>query len=253
MTKLFYILALTLAVLAMAPNCRSESIDSVWTSAGSHYENNDYEEALNQYIRLYKNGYISAELLFNIGNCYFKQGEIGYAILYYLRAQRLDPNDDDISANLSFARQFLPTRMEGTKINPLSAFMDMVTAPFTLNMTALVFSALFILFILMICLFILWPTRGLFLRMFWYALLILMLTSAGIAGYKFRTEYITQTGVLVASGASVYSAPSEKSDLEFKADFGLTFIIKKSTDQFYLVLFENNRLGWVNKKFVEVI
>ncbi len=51
----------------------------------------------------------------------------------------------------------------------------------------------------------------------------------------------------------MYSAPSEESDLEFTAGFGLTFKIKKSSGDYYLVMFENNRMGWVKKELVELI
>jgi len=227
--------------------------DSLWNSAGKHYENKSYDLALADYEQLVSDGFASAELNYNIGNCYFKLGELGYAILYYMRAERLSPNDGDIQANLLFAQQFLPTRLEGTKINPLSTFFDSITTSFRLDTMAWIFSLLFIVFIVLISLSLFMTERPLFLRLLTYLLLILVVISLSVTGYKYRTEYITQTGVLVANEAQVYSAPSEESDLEFTAGFGLTFKIKKSSGDYYLVMFENNRLGWVKKELVELI
>jgi len=192
-------------------------------------------------------------LYYNIGNCYFRQGELGYAILYYLRAKRLNPNDDDINSNLAFARQFMPTRMEGVKINPITSFFDMVVAPFTMNMMSWMGSILFILFLLFLSLMIYFQFRGLFVKITAYCLLILVIVTLSLAGYKFRSEYMTQKGVLVTTEAEIYSAPSENSDLEFTGGFGLTFEIKKSTGDYYLVIFENKRKGWIKKENVEII
>src|SRR5690606_12551683 len=61
--------------------------------------------------------YTSAGLLYNIGNCYSKLGDMPHAILYYERALRLAPGADDIQANLDLERAKVVDRM-----NQLPAF-----------------------------------------------------------------------------------------------------------------------------------
>lgn len=43
-------------------------------------------------------------LYYNLGNIYFKMGDLGRAILNYRRAQQLNPNDRQLLQNLQFAR-----------------------------------------------------------------------------------------------------------------------------------------------------
>ncbi len=86
-----------------------------------------------------------------------------------------------------------------------------------------------------------------------YILLVLVLISSGITSYKFRNEYLIKNGVVVAEEARVFSGPSEDSDLEFVGAFGLTIEIKKSVSDYYLVIFENKRKGWIKKGNVETI
>jgi tetratricopeptide (TPR) repeat protein len=46
----------------------------------------------------------SADLLFNLGNCYYRQGHLGRAVASYRRALMLAPRDGDARANLDLVR-----------------------------------------------------------------------------------------------------------------------------------------------------
>jgi len=71
------------------------------------YEKGEYEKALRMNMQVLQDGFVSAALLYNIGNCYFRLGDIPRAILYYRRAWYLAPSDADIAANLTFALHVL--------------------------------------------------------------------------------------------------------------------------------------------------
>jgi len=71
--------------------------------ANHHYQQNQYDKSAELYIQILNNGYESDELYYNLGNAYFKTGRLGYAILYYEKALKLAPNDDDINYNLEIA------------------------------------------------------------------------------------------------------------------------------------------------------
>ncbi len=75
-----------------------------FAAANGLYDDGNFAEAARSYERLAALGYDDATLYYNLGNAYHKQGDIGRAILSYLRAKRLEPRDDDLNANLSFVR-----------------------------------------------------------------------------------------------------------------------------------------------------
>jgi len=240
-------------IIVAAVASPASDLDSLIQQANQHFEDKDYDKALELYTDLSHRGYESASLFFNIGNCYFKKGELGYAVLFYLRAKRLDPNDDDINANLDFARQFMPTQMEGVEINPVTQFFGMLTAPFTLDILAWLSSIMFIILILFLSAFIYFQLNGLGTKLIIYFLLGLFVISAGLTTYKYRHEYMTRRGVIVTDEAKVFSAPTADGDLEFVGAFGLTFDIGREADDYYLVIFDNKRKGWIKKEFVEII
>ncbi|MFL1894368.1 tetratricopeptide repeat protein [Aquimarina sp. 2-A2] len=68
------------------------------------YTAKKYEEAIKNYLTVIEEGYESEELYFNLANAYYKQNEIGPSIYYYEKALSLNPTNQDIKNNLTFAR-----------------------------------------------------------------------------------------------------------------------------------------------------
>lgn len=69
------------------------------------YQKKNYQEAITAYETILASGKQSAELYFNIGNCYYKLHKVAPAIYNYEKALQLNPNDTQIQTNLSFARK----------------------------------------------------------------------------------------------------------------------------------------------------
>ncbi|MBU0617150.1 MAG: tetratricopeptide repeat protein [Planctomycetes bacterium] len=63
-----------------------------------------YRQAAAAFETLADHGVRNAALEYNLGNTYFRLGELGGAILHYRRAQQLDPTDAALNANLEYAR-----------------------------------------------------------------------------------------------------------------------------------------------------
>jgi len=75
----------------------------LFEKANALYAKNQYKQAADIYNEILKAGYQSAALYFNLGNAHYKQGEVPEAILYYEKAHRLAPGDDDINFNIRLA------------------------------------------------------------------------------------------------------------------------------------------------------
>ena len=95
------LLALLPAVaLAQAPVSPKEAMQV----ANQNYEEGKYTEAAEIYETMVNAGVVDDTVYFNLGNSYYKQGDLGRAILNYRRAQVLDPRDSAIAENLTIAR-----------------------------------------------------------------------------------------------------------------------------------------------------
>lgn len=64
-----------------------------------------FTESADAWLQVIESGADGPAAWFNLGNARLRAGEVGNAILAYRRAERLDPTDDDIAANLAEARR----------------------------------------------------------------------------------------------------------------------------------------------------
>ena len=106
--RLLNIFLFTVLIFGMAVLCRAQeetaNLKRLFYRGNDFYEKGEYAEAAAEYGNILKAGYQSGPLYYNLGNAYFKMGDLGEAVLNYERAKRLIPRDADLNANYRFAR-----------------------------------------------------------------------------------------------------------------------------------------------------
>jgi tetratricopeptide (TPR) repeat protein len=70
-----------------------------------------YHQAEADFLALREAGVHNASLEYNLGNVYFRLGDLGRAILHYRRAAALKPGDERLVANLRYARDRVEPRV----------------------------------------------------------------------------------------------------------------------------------------------
>ena len=86
--------------------------DSLFAVANEAYKQKNYQNAIHSYSDLVSLGYQSPTLYYNIGNAYFKSEQLAKSILWYERALRLAPSNEDILHNLAFANNQIIDEMD---------------------------------------------------------------------------------------------------------------------------------------------
>lgn len=84
--------------------------DQLAIEADSAYAAGEHARALALYDSV-NTAFASSGLLYNMGNCHYRMGDVAQAILHYERALRLAPGDEDVLANLELARQQVKDRV----------------------------------------------------------------------------------------------------------------------------------------------
>jgi tetratricopeptide (TPR) repeat protein len=97
-------LALLSASAQAAPDTSPSGLSKGFDEANALFHRGKFTEAAAAYERLLASGQRSAALCFNLGNAWFKAGQLGRAIASYRQAEQLAPRDPDVRANLRFAR-----------------------------------------------------------------------------------------------------------------------------------------------------
>ena len=240
------VVVLSSVVSATAP-------EDLFKQGNEYYSQRQYDSALVEYHEVEQQGLESAALFFNMGNAYFRNGDIGNAMVYYLRAQRMAPDDDDIAANLEYARRYTTIQMEGVKLNPISTFFEELVGPYQLNTLAWISSIFFILLFALLIMRYGLVIRTAVVRTGIIVSLIFLLTASLLTTVKYNFDYLTRRGVIVAEQCVVRTGPSLQSDKELDAAPGLVVEILDESGDWYNVLFENKRRGWVRKDLVTVV
>ncbi len=110
-------LLLALLVAFRVGTCWADQNSQRFEQANQHYQSGDFKQALELYKSILDSGFESGPLYYNMGNCHYRLGHLGKSILYYEKARRLIPEDEDLKANLAFTGS-----KTIDKITPLPSF-----------------------------------------------------------------------------------------------------------------------------------
>ncbi len=80
--------------------------------ADSAYNKKDFQAALYYYQNAMQKDGVSSDLYYNIGNTYYRLGDLGHAVLSYKRALALDPSNEDAISNLEFVKTKIADKPE---------------------------------------------------------------------------------------------------------------------------------------------
>ena len=105
------IVFLGLMILSLWAMAQAQEPRMLFDTANAAYGNGHYEAARDAYRQLWDQGGHNGPVAFNLGNCYYKLGQMGPAVLFYERAVRLMPSDENVQANLLLARSATRAKM----------------------------------------------------------------------------------------------------------------------------------------------
>ncbi|AKF07192.1 tetratricopeptide repeat protein [Sandaracinus amylolyticus] len=103
--------AFALACLALASSsARAETLDDLFRAGNEAYFRGAYDDAAERYEELVELGVRDADVFYNLGTAYAREGRHGRAIAAYERALRVRPSDSEASRALQHARDALASR-----------------------------------------------------------------------------------------------------------------------------------------------
>ena len=219
------------------------------------YQQERYGEAIEIYESIRANGVEDGVLYYNLGNAYFKSGQLGFAILSYERARKLLPGDEDVRANLAFAGTLVSGGLEPPPL-PLAIgwVVDLYqrTGP---GLLAQVLSLSFLIGGSAVTLLLL--DRGPSFRTATLVVLagsglVALLAGASLVA-KVRAESNRIEAVVVTENAYVRSGPGESSPRLAEIHEGLKLRILGEREGFLQVSLANGLTGWVPREQVERI
>lgn len=253
-----YITSLICFILIFTSVYGIEVQDSNIVLADSAYARADYEKAIELYSSVLNKGnnIASAEIFYNLGCSYYKNGDIPYAILNFERALRLKPGDDDVKFNLKLAKGQTLDKMEDNGTFWLKRVFD----NFAMSTKLTTWMWLGIVTFVLVCaglLFFFFYTGAVNKRKvaFYSAIVALCFCILFnlLAGRNYVRVYDKTEAIITAQSVTLKSSPDASSENLAILHGGIKIIQLQELNQYVQVLLPNGAQGWLSREDITQI
>ncbi len=250
--KIVFLLFLT-CFICITSNANENT--AVFDTANALYGRGDYEKSIEQYENLVHKNSTSFEVYFNLGNAYYKTNNIGLAILNYERAKKLNPNEDDLIANLKLVNQKTEDKIDTAPQLFLTEWKNGVAHIFSEKGWSLLCISLFSFSLLLFGIYILSYNTSIKKLGFWGGnlLFIFSIIVFFIAQQKYALTISSSEAVIISPTATVNGSPNEKGTKLFILHEGTKVNITEEEGDWTEIKIANGNVGWIKTNFLQKI
>lgn len=219
------------------------------------YNEGLYDSALVYYQEITDNGLESAALYYNMGNAYFKNNKLPDAILYFEKARKLAPNDEDILYNLGIANTMIVDKIEKVPELFYKQWWNYFYNMFDANTWSVISIICWIVLLIFIGMFILSNSRGMKKTAFYLGLLILFFTIAtfGLASQKYYYTKEQKEAIIFTPTITAKSSPTLNAVDLFVVHEGTKISILDSVQDWIKIKIPDGSIGWLPSDSVKEI
>lgn len=214
------------------------------------YEQGSYDEAIKQYSSILESGLESGNLYYNLGNCYFKKGESGRALLNYEKALRLITLDKDLESNYEYACSLIKGQAVISKNSLPLRVLNNLFEKFTIDGLTVLLSAFYMLFLVSILISLLFrplKKHALILAVFMGLSFIV-----GFIGLRRKIALLNKEAIVTLEQADAKFEPMDKATTHFTLYEGMKVEVISSKDNWHKVRRQDNKSGWIEDSAIAI-
>jgi len=249
------ILCTWLMVIGAVVSCLAGQEEILFEQANKFYMDQSYEKAAETYEKVLVAGKIAPEIYFNLGNAYYKTGNIAAAVLNFERAKRLRPSDPDIAYNLRMTNLNTIDKIEPVPQLFYERWWEDFVYEGSVNTRAIIVVILFWCALL---------TAGLYLfsnmvvvKKTAFFVTILLVITGSFACYLtyLQNHHLNEhkAAVIFAESAYAKSSPDDKSANLFLLHAGTRIEVLDALKGWKKVRIANGNEGWITEDAIEII
>ena len=250
-----HIILFLMLIFSVFPAMAQETNEQLWEKANNLYITEEYQQAILLYEQILNSGEESAKIYFNLGNAYFKDGNINSAILNYERAKLLAPHDEDIEFNILFANQFVVTSINALPLPFFFRWKESVINLFPADMWSVLSISAFILFLVALGLFLF--DKNIFIRKisFWTGIILIIFSAFSYSFASRQKKKIENRNhaIVFCPRTTVKSAPSETGTDLFIIYEGVKVEITDSLSSWREIKLSDGNKGWLPESCIVII
>lgn len=226
-----------------------KSAEEDFFEANLAYKKDQFQKAVDSYLKLIKNKFENGHIYYNIGNAYFRLGDIGRAILFYEKAHLLIPRDNDLIFNLSHARNEAVDAIGDINTFPLNKFFGLDSL--NLYETFFAFTVLNVFFFFILGTRLFKKTElSYYLSIF---LVIIISIGACVLALKWYGWISDKRAVILSDEVEVLAGPDPKDTVLFKLHEGAVVHYERSEGDWVLLHLSKDKRGWTKSSQLERI
>lgn len=223
---------------------------SAFQRANVYYEQGNFDEAIKQYNSILENGSESGNLYYNLGNCYFKKGQLGKALLNYEKARRFIPLDKDLESNYAYACSLIKGQSAVSKkslpIRALNNFFEKIT----LDGLTILLSALYILILIAILISLFFkPCKKHALTL---ACLMGLFFIVCFAALREKIAILNKEAIVINEQVDAKFEPKDSATTHFTLYEGMKAEVIFSKDNWHKVRRQDNKNGWIENSALAI-
>jgi len=244
MKKIYIFIILMVAAFSIKAQ---EIQNQEFAKANFYYNESRYDTAVIIYENILKEGFVSAPLLYNIGNTYFKMRNYPMAILNYEKALKLDPTNDDIRQNLAIANALITDKIEPLPVFFVTRWWRNLGDMFTANGWATVSLVLLGVLLLILFLYFTARTAGVKKSTFFTGIIIatVLIISTIIAIQKYKYLNSRNEAIIMKPTITVKSSPSSSGVDLFVLHEGTKVTVIDNDADWDKIRIADGSIGWL--------
>lgn len=249
------IIILTALLLMSMVGAMAQTSAERWEAGNKAYIEGNYDKAIEEYSAILDGGEYSMKLYYNLANAYFKTGAMGKAILYYNKALRIAPSQEDIRHNLALAEAQTKDRIAVIPEFFLNRWMRIVRNSMSCTAWS-VLSLLMLGVMLAFGLLFLLASRIRWRKMGFYGALsafVLFVATTSFAVSSRNDMLSHNEAIVMGTAISVKSSPDRSATDLFVLHEGTKVKVLTEVDEWVEVVIADGKKGWTLKNNIETI
>jgi len=232
-----------LAALLFASAGFAADVSSSFDSANKLYEEGKFSDAAAAYEQMIQSGTASSAIYFNLGNAFFKSGQLGRAIAAYRDARTIAPHDPDVRANLEFVR----ARVQNPTLTPTR--WQQFLAALTVNEWAMLTATVLWLWLALMIALQFRPQLKQSLRTFLWSGALALIALAFFLGAA-STSNSMKTAIVIAPDAVIHNGPLDAAPTRATVHDGAEVAVLDTKNDWLQVQVDVQRVGWIKREQV---
>ena len=223
--------------------------------ANKAYTDGFYANAAELYKGVISSGYESVDLYYNLGNACYKQNDLASAILYYEKAHKMDPGNEDVNFNLKIVNTKITDKIEAIPELFYKRWFKSLLESFSVDKWAKLGLIFLILGLLGELFYII--SKHLFIRKagFWLGIVFIFISlfSFLFAWQSYNDAMHRKEAIIFSPTVTLKSSPDEKSVDLFVLHEGAKVELIDNIGTWFEIRIANGSVGWLPVSSVEKI